>query len=342
VAQQTIERRLAAVLARRGDQVRRREFIALFGAIAAPLALSSARAQEAGRTYRIATLGPIPRGNPIIVVLLDELRRNGFVEGRNLAADARGFAVAPTELDPVATELVKEGPDAIVTFGPEAGHAAQRATGTLPIIAASDDLVGSGLVASMSNPGGNTTGVGIFASQLDAKRLEILHEIVPQAHRIGVLADPATTSSRPQLEAAARELGIELILFDARSKDDIVRAIDAMSAAQVDGINVLASPIFGAASALIVDRIHQHRLPSIHQWPETAREGGLVAYGPRLDAFARLVAGQLVRVLRGARPRDLPVEQPTKFELVINLERARALGFSVPQAVVLRADEVIE
>jgi putative ABC transport system substrate-binding protein len=287
-------------------------------------------------------LAPIPRANEVYDAFFDELSHHGLVEGKNLIVDPRAFSVPPSQLETVATELVKSGQDAIITSGPGSGHAAQHATQSIPIIAGMDDPLGSQLVASLPNPGGNMTGVGIFAFQLDAKRLELVHELVPTARRIGILADPATAASRPNVEATAHALGLELVLREARSPNDIPGAIEALAAAPVDAICVLASPILGGADALTLARVREARLPTIHQWPGTVRNGGLVAYGPSEDEIGRLLAQQLIRVLDGAAPAHLPVIQPTKFELWINLKTAKALGLEVPPTMLVRADQVIE
>jgi putative ABC transport system substrate-binding protein len=205
-----------------------------------------------------------------------------------------------------------------------------------------DDMIGSGLAASMARPGGNTTGVSILASELDVKRLEILREYVPQAQRIAVLADPTTVSTRVQLASGGRDLGIELVRFEAQNPDEIGRALDAITVARVEAVNVLASPILNTARRLIIDRMRDAHLPAIYQWPETAEDGGLLGYGPRNLLCYRHVVSLVDKVLRGAKPADLPIEQPTKFDLVVNLKTAGALGMTIPPMLLLRADEVIE
>jgi putative ABC transport system substrate-binding protein len=321
--------------------MRRREFIALVGGAATALLRTPAAAQEPGHTYRIGGLSVQPRTKQHWVAMFEELRRVGFVEGQNLAA--RGWELRVEQFPEVAAELVKAKVDVIISAGDPATRAAQRATATIPILAVSDDLVGSGLVPSLAHHGGNTTGVTIIASDLDAKRLEVLHDYVPQARRIAVLADPTTASTGAQITDAARNLGIEVVRFEARSRDEIGRALDAMTAAKVEALNVLGSPLLDLSRLQIIDRMRQARLPAIYQWPETAEDGGLLAYGPRfVGIFRDIVARQLVGLLRGTKPADLPIEQPTKFELVVNLKTAKALGLDVPMPLQLRADEVIE
>jgi putative ABC transport system substrate-binding protein len=320
--------------------VTRREFITLLGGAAVTWPLA-ARAQEPGRIYRLGGLTNIPRTAPHFVALFDELRRAGFVEGRNLVV--AGWTFRAEQFPEMAAELVKAKVDVIVCAGNVAIRTTQKATTTIPIMAITDDMVGSGLVHSLARPDGNTTGVSILASELDVKRLEILHEFVPQARRIAVLADPTTISTRAQLASAARDLGVDLVPFEAQSLDEIGRALDAVAGAKVEAVNVLASPILFANRRIIIDRAAALRLPAIYQWPEIAEEGGLFAYGPRIvQIFRQTFARQLIKVLQGAKPIDLPVEQPTTFELVINLKTARAIGLSVPPTFLNRADEVIE
>jgi len=174
-----------------------------------------------------------------------------------------------------------------------------------------DDMIGSGLAASMARPGGNTTGVSILASELDVKRLEILHEFVPQARRIAVLIDTTRISTRPQLSSAARDLRVELVPFEAQNPDEVSRALDAIAAAKVEAVNVLASPLLNSSRLQIIDRMHTAHLPAIYQWPESAEDGGLLAYGPRTLLCYRHVVSLVDKVLRGANPADLPIEQPS-------------------------------
>ena len=201
-------------------------------------------------------------------------------------------------------------------------------------------MVGSGLVSSLARPGGNTTGISVLATELDGKRQEILIELVPGLRRMAALADFNTTTS-PQLQAlqdAARARGVDLSIYRIARPEEIAPAIDAAKASDVAALNVLASPVLGQNCFIIMQRVAALRLPTIYQWPETAEEGGFVAYGPRLvDTFRELMTPQLVKLLRGAKAADLPIEQPTKFELVINLKTAKALGLTIPELFLLRA-----
>jgi putative ABC transport system substrate-binding protein len=242
----------------------------------------------------------------------------------------------------LAHELVAQKANLIITFGNLGVKAVQQATTSVPIVGISNDMVSDGLVVSMARPGGNTTGISIFGTELNAKRLELLHEFVPSAHTIAVLADPNQFGNRLQLENAAHALGLELLVFSAQNRDEIGRALDAMEAARVEAVNILTSPFLNAARDVIIERLRRTRLPSIFEWPESAQEGGLLGYGPRALLVYRLVAELADKVLRGAAPGDLPIEQPTRFALAINLKTAKEIGLAIPEALLSRADEVIE
>jgi putative tryptophan/tyrosine transport system substrate-binding protein len=321
--------------------VRRRAFITLLGAAAAwPLV---ARAQQA----HVPVVGVLrPNRQDVLETFAEPFRRYmkaiGWEEGRNirfLFAWMGGRNERATEL---AGELIAQKVDLIITFGDPAIRATQRATQAIPIVGMTDDMIGSGLAASLARPGGNTTGVSILASELDVKRLEILHEFVPQARRIAVLVDTTTISTRAQLASAARNLGVELVPFEAQSPDEISRMLDAIATAKVAAVNVLASPLLNLARLQIIERMRVYRLPAIYQWPESGEDGALLAYGPRQVLCYRHVVSLVDKVLRGAKPADLPIEQPSKFELVVNLKTASALDMTISPALVLRADEVIE
>src|SRR5262245_39461820 len=188
----------------------------------------------------------------------------------------------------------------------------------------------------------DTTGVSMLASELDVKRLEVLHEFVPQARRIALLGDPTTISTRAQLARAAGELKVEPVPFEAGSPDELGRALNAIGVAKVEAVNVLASPFLQVSRQQIIGRMRDHRLPAIYQWPESVEDGGLLAYGPRQLLCYRHVISLVDKVLRGAKPADLPIEQPSKFELAVNLKTASAIGMTIPPTLLLRADEVIE
>ena len=321
--------------------MKRRDFITLIGGAAAawPLGLM---AQPATRVYRIGVLVPFPAG--VLASFFDALRQFGFVEGQNLAIDGRGFVASYEKFPTIAAELVKAKVDAILCAGDAAIRAAQAATTTIPIIAGTDDMVGAGLVRSLARPGGNTTGISLLAADLDGKRQEVLFDFFPAERRMAVLADTQTTGpDRLQtLQDAAHLRGVALSVHRVERSEDISSAIEAAKVAGAAALNVLASPILHGNRHSIIMRTAALRLPAIYQWPETAREGGLLAYGPRFSEFYGLWARQVAKVLRGANPTDLPVEQPTKFELVINLKTASALGLDIAPTLLAHADEVVE
>jgi ABC-type uncharacterized transport system substrate-binding protein len=323
--------------------VKRREFITLLGGVAGLVTPFFARAQET-RIYRLGVLNTQARHAPNFVAFFDELRQLGFIEGRNLIVDGRGYAARTEQFSKVAIDLVTDKVDAIVSGGPAATRAAQQATRTIPILAILDDMVAAGLVASLAHPGGNTTGISVLATELDGKRQEILMELVPGARRMAALVDAnATAAQRVQaLRDATRARGVELASYVVDRPERIVTAIDEARRSGAEALNVLASPVLNARRIDIFDRTTALRLPAIHQWPESAEEGGLIAYGPRLAQIYRQLARQLGKVLRGAKPGELPVEQPTAFELIINTGVAKAIGLEVPPSLVLRADKVVE
>jgi putative ABC transport system substrate-binding protein len=324
-------------------QLRRRQFITFLGGAAAwPLA---ARGQEPGRTYRLGALFASPRDAPQHVAFFDALRRIGFIEGQNLTVDTDGYGLSTERVATHAAALVKERVDIIVAGGDEAVRRAQLATTNIPILAFTDDMVGQGFVRSLAKPGGNTTGITILASELDGKRQEILVEAIPGHRRIALLADSNTTkiSQLRELECAARAGGIELSIHQVGWREEIGSALDAAKATGAGGLNVLASTLLFNSRAFIFNRVAALRLPAVYQFPEMAEQGGLIGYGPRIvRLFRDVLSRQLANLLRGSRPADLPVEQPTKFELVINLKTAKALGLTVPDSLLARADGVIE
>jgi putative tryptophan/tyrosine transport system substrate-binding protein len=323
--------------------MRRREFMTLLGgaAVAWPLA---ARAQVAGRTYRLGMLNQFPRDHPWNLVFLDGLRRRGFIEGQNLTIDYRDFGPHADLISEYAAELVKAQVDLIQGGGGTATRAAQQATKTIPILGIAEDMVGEGLVNSMARPNGNTTGISILATQLNGKRSEILIELVPGLHRMGALSDSQTTtdSKLHELQEVARAHNIELSIYQVANGEEIAAAIDAAQASGVTALNVLASPMLFANRRLIMERVAVLRLAAIYQWPEQAEEGGFVAYGPRFFKLPEIVARLAVKLFEGTKPADIPVEQPTTFELAINLKTAKALGLTIPESLLARADEVIE
>jgi putative ABC transport system substrate-binding protein len=230
----------------------------------------------------------------------------------------------------------------IVAYGDSPTRTAQAVTTSIPIVGLADDMTASGLVASLARPGGNTTGISILSPELNAKRLEFLHEMVPQARRVGILFDPGYAATLPQVEAAATQLGLKPLVHSAGSQEETAAALSAMLSEHVEAINVLSSPRLFWWRESIMERLTKAAVPAIYQYPEMAEEGGLMGYGQRLSLSYHQLAILVDKILRGAKPADLPVEQPKDFTLAINLKTARALGLTVPPNLLVHADEVIE
>ena len=324
--------------------MRRREFIALIASasVAYPLA---ALAQQAGRTYRLGCLLPLPRDTPVNTAFFDELRRRGFVEGQNLTVEYRVYGLHVDLISQYAVELVKARVDVIITCGDQAIRAAQQATKTIPILAITSDMLGSGLVNSLAQPNGNTTGVSMLAPDFDRRRQDILIEAVPGLRRMAALVDPtnATLAKLDALRAAASALNIELSFHTIAKGEEIASGIEMAQTSGGTALNVLSSPLFYTNRQLIVDRVAALRLPAIYEWPETAEEGGFAAFGPRISQlFLQVIPRQLVQLFRGTKVSGIPVEQPIRIELVINLKTADALGLTVPPKLLAKATTVIE
>jgi putative tryptophan/tyrosine transport system substrate-binding protein len=320
--------------------MRRREFISLAGASVAWSCV--ARAQQA-----MPTVGVMSTSSPMTTtfgVLFPKLMKQyGWEENKNYRTVFR-FAEGNIDRIPVLTnELLGAKINVMVALGEASILAAQRATKTLPIVGISADMVRTGLVASMARPGGNLTGVNVLTSELDVKRLGYLHEAVPAAKRIGVLVlpDPAF-DTLPELETAARRLDLELVVNSVRRTEELDQGFDALQSARVHAVNVLASSVVVPARSSIIDALNRARLPAIYHLPELAEQGGFLGYGPRLELSYQLVSRLVSNILRGARPEELPVEQPDRFDLVVNLKTADALGVTVPPALLVQADKVIE
>jgi putative ABC transport system substrate-binding protein len=323
--------------------IRRRDFIALTGAsVTWPFA---AIAQQPGRTYRLGFLAIVPRDALANVAFFEELRRLGFVEGQNLTVEFSAYGQNVDLIPQYAAELVNARVDVIATAGEEAIRALQQATKTIPIVAIGGDLLGFGFVNSLSRPDGNTTGVSFFAFEADGKRQDILIEAVPGLRLMAVLADLNVTSAAQLdvLHKAARSQGVEFSLHRVATGEEIVAAIDSAQASVCKALNILAAPLFYANRHLIMEHARAARLPTIYLFPEDAEEGGFAAYGPRVNQlYAEIMPQQIVKLFRGNKVADIPVQQPTKFELVINLKTAKGIGVTVPESLLVRADKVIE
>jgi len=280
---------------------------------------------------------------PFPTIFRGALGALGQVDGRNIRIQLRLAEGHAERFPELARALVREKASVIVASGDAAVRAAQQATETIPIVALVDDIVASGLIKSLAKPGGNTTGVSIIASELDAKRLEILKQIVPSSRRFAVLHDPASASARPELLTdAARVLSVELRTVDVRRPGDFAPAFASFSADGIDAVNILSSPLLFGFRAEICGLNMTHRLPAIGQAREMAEAGCLASYGVSFSEFYAMAANLTDKMLKGARPAETPAEQPTKFELVINLKTAKALGLDLPPKLLAIADEVIE
>ena len=326
-----------------GMVMKRRDFIVLLGGAVVPMTAGrKASAQPAGQTYRLCVLVQAPRTAAHWIAFFDELRRQGFIEGVNLTV-VDAFNTPLDRADSVAAMMVNARPDAIITAG-ALTRVLQRATESIPLVTVSDDLLAEKVVTSLSHPDGNATGISILATELDGKRQEILIETIPDMQRLAILADPGVTAPEQlkALENAAKARGIMASIHIANRADDIMPAIDAALNAGAQALNVLASSLFSRYRTQIIGRMAAARLPAIYQWPEMAEEGGLMAYGPRFVALYRQQALQVSKELKGTKPADIPIEQPTKFELVVNLTTAKALGLTIPESFLALADEVIE
>jgi putative tryptophan/tyrosine transport system substrate-binding protein len=322
--------------------MRRREFVwLLVTSLVAPIA---AKAQEVGRTYRLGVLLPHPRDVPVNVAFVEEFRRHGFIEGKNLEVEWLAYGQHFDLISQYAAELAKAQVDVIATGGEEAVRAAQQATKTIPIVALVDDMLGSGHVKSLARPDGNTTGVSVLGVDLDGKRQDILIEAVPRLRQLAALADVNSAATKlDALQEAARAHGVELSIYRVAKSEEIATAIDGAQASGATALNIFACPLLWSNRQLIMDRAAALHLPSIHEFPEVAEEGAFAAYGPRLgQLFVKVMPQQIVKLFRGIKVADIPVEQPTKFELVINLKTAKVMGVTVPAALLLRADKLIE
>jgi ABC-type uncharacterized transport system substrate-binding protein len=329
--------------------VDRRGFIAgTLGLLAAPLA---AEAQPAGKVHRIGFLGSgSATGDPRTREAFREgLREFGWVEGQNLVIEYRFAEGQSDRLPDLATELVRLKVDVIAAGPTPPVLAAKKATGTIPIVGMSlTDPVGLGLVASLARPGGNVTGVTYsVGTETFGKGLELLKEAVPKVRHVAVLSNPASPSQSlaiASLKSAARALGLELLLLEARGPTQLDGAFAAMAKDGVEALFVVTDPTYllPGAAARLADLAAKSRLPSMHAQRAAVESGGLMSYGPSIVAIYRRGAVYVDKILKGAKPADLPIEQPTKFELVINLKTAKALGLTIPPAVLARADEVIQ
>jgi putative ABC transport system substrate-binding protein len=299
-----------------------------------------------GALPRVGLLRQAYPTDAFTAAFLDEMRLLGYVEGQTVVYEARWAEGSPDRVPDLARDLGERNLDVIVTGGDNAILAAKQAAPQTPIVmAASNDPVGAGLVESLARPGGTVTGLTIFSQELSQKRLEVFREAVPGLSRVAVLRNPNFPSSEIDLastEAAARILGLSLQVIDVVDSEVLEVALAGSKQQGVDGLITLADPFFTARKERIAELTRAMRLPAMFYWREFAEAGGLISYGPDGVALYRRAAHYVHRILKGAKPAELPVEQPTKLELVLNAKTARALGLSFPPTLHARADEVIE
>ena len=327
----------------------RREFLGTLagGLLTAPLA---AKAQQAAKIPRIGWLANNPAGSPhLLEAFLQGLRDLGYVEGRNVVIEHRSAEGKWERFPALAAELVALKVDVIVAANSLAVLPAKQATRTIPIVfTAVPDAVGSKLVASLARPGGNVTGLSALSPELVGKCLELLKQAVPAVSRVAVLWQPGVLGERTEkdmlkgADVAARALGLRLQFVAVRGPADFDRAFSEMTRARAGALTVLTSGMFFNERRRLVDLAAKNRLPAVYPWREGVDAGGLMSYGANIADLYRRAATYVDKILKGTKPGDLPVEQPTKFELAINLKTAKALGLTIPQSLLLRADEVIQ
>ena len=311
-------------------------------------AAGAAEAQQAAKAARIGVLRPAPDDQDFrrnFDGFRQVLRESGYAEGTNLTFEFRVRPGSPQEILALAEELVRLKVDVVVALAPAALHAAAKATTSIPIVALDleTDPIAAGYVATLASPGGNVTGIFLDFPELSGKWLEMLKETVPRLSRVAMLWDPATGPAQVKAaEAAARLLRLQLRPLEARSPEDFEGAFRAVAKDRAQAMLVLGSPVFNSARKRIADLAAKHRLPAIMPFPDFAEDGGLMAYGPDITSLYRQAAAITVKILKGRKPGDLPVERPMRFQFAVNLKTAKALGLRLPPSILVRADQVIQ
>jgi putative ABC transport system substrate-binding protein len=325
--------------------VNRRTFVSNLGLtiLATPLV---AQAQPVGKLPLVGRLLSVPTRPRSLEIFQDGLRELGWVNGHNVIIETRDAEGKLDRLPQLSAELVRRGVAVIVAVGSESAAAARRESGTIPIVMmVAGDPVRLGLVQTLARPGGNVTGLSLLAEEIQGKRLELLRETVPRLSRVAVVMDPRNEFNRrglTDIAAAARRLGVVVQALEVQKPGDLAGAFARASKARADGILGEPAPWIDNETPQLVTLALRYRLPAIYWVRSYAEAGGLMSYGPDLLAVTRRAAWYVDRILRGAKPAELPVEQPTKLELVINLRTAKSLGLTIPQSILLRADEVIQ
>ncbi len=324
--------------------IQRRPFLAIGLTLLA--ASDATLAQTPGKVWRIGHLSNASAPDENIHAFREQLKILGYVEGRNLSIEYRWGAGREERLPELAAELVQLNVDAIIVRGQQSVAAAKRATSSIPIVMASvADAVGTGMVASLARPGGNITGSTNMSTELAAKRVQLLQEVIPGLARVAILvlkAGPATPLFLEQVSVATQQLGIAVGVHALNQPEAIADAFTSMQRARAQALIVQASPFTIDNGMRIVELATLHRMPVIFETRSAVNQGGFMSYGPSLSEQHRRAALYVDKIFKGAKPADLPVEQPSKFELVINLKAAKALGLTIPQSMLLRADEVAQ
>jgi putative tryptophan/tyrosine transport system substrate-binding protein len=325
--------------------MRRRDFITLLGGAAAARPLA-ARAQASKLPIIGLAIGSMPQNVPVDA-FAQRLRELGWVDGRNVAIELRWAEGRAERLDEIAHEFVRLNVDVIVTAGTAGVLAAKRATSTIPIVfPIASDPIGAGLVESLARPGGNVTGLSLQQTELAGKRVELLREIVPNLRRLAVIANVSGAAPDPitevrEVSSAARAVGLDLVTLEIRRGEDILPAMQTMDA-RADALLVVGDPLLAANTVTINTLALAARMPTMNPVRAFVTDGGLMSYGPNFADLFRRAADYVDKILRGRKPADLPIEQPTKFDLIVNLATAKTIGLAIPESFLLRADEVIE
>src|SRR3954470_15901648 len=329
--------------------MRRRDLITVLGGAMAAWPLAASAQQKAMPVIGVLSTGspgPSSTSAPLMASFSQGLSEAGYVEGQNLAIAYRWAEGHYDRLPALAADLVGRNVDLIVATSPPSALAAKSATSTIPIVfRGGANPVGDGLVASLARPGGNLTGVSVLATEVTAKRLELLSELVPRAGVIALLVNPTNSAAErviQEVQQAARAKGLQLHVLKASSENEIDTAFPSLVRLHADAPLVGADPFLSSRREQLVGLASRHAVPSIYAWREFAASGGLISYGASLTSAFRLLGTYAEKVLKGAKPADLPVQQSTTFELVINLRTARALGLTVPQSMLMKADELID
>jgi putative ABC transport system substrate-binding protein len=328
-----------------GAYMKRRAFIAALGGVAVwPLA---AHAQQSANLPTIGFLGattPLPE-TPWTAAFVQRLRELGWIEGRNIAIEYRWAEGRDERFAEIAAEFIRLKVDVILTYATPSSIAAKKATAVIPIVfAAAGDPVGTGLVVSLARPGGNVTGLSIQQTDLASKRLEMLREVLPGLRTVAILVDmgsPNSVLEMGEAQAAAGTLGLAVVRSEVRRVEDITHAFDALKG-RADSVYVCGSPLLTTNQSRVTSLALGARLPTMHGFRSYVAAGGLISYGPNLPSLFQRAAEYVDKILRGAKPSDLPVEQPTKFDLTVNLVTAKALDLTIPPSLLAGADEVIE